>query len=169
MDWRRENGSWVGRGELPGDFYDLAVSGADDWEDEPSADAVARLVGADVQALFAEAVRATCEAREAALMWKAGPPLADWSLAEMRMTAAGALWLSIHEYETDEYSLWMVRFEGGAAAEGAAVGDLIGDLTQPSQQLTVLKGGRGGRGNQHFATSRNQAPRTAEKGAPAEE
>jgi GTP-binding protein len=46
---------------------------------------------------------------------------------------------------------------------------LIGDLTEPGQKLTVLKGGRGGRGNQHFATSRNQAPRTAEKGEPAEE
>jgi GTP-binding protein len=48
-------------------------------------------------------------------------------------------------------------------------GDLISDLTNPGQQLTILKGGRGGRGNQHFATSRNQAPRTAEKGEPAEE
>lgn len=46
---------------------------------------------------------------------------------------------------------------------------LLGDLTKPGQKLTVLKGGRGGRGNQHFATSRNQAPRTAEKGEPAEE
>ena len=45
----------------------------------------------------------------------------------------------------------------------------IGDLTQHGQQLTVCKGGRGGRGNQHFATSRNQAPRTAEKGEPYEE
>ncbi|RIK29885.1 MAG: GTPase ObgE [Anaerolineae bacterium] len=47
--------------------------------------------------------------------------------------------------------------------------EIIGDLTQPSQRLVVCKGGRGGRGNQHFATSRNQAPRTAEKGAPHEE
>jgi GTPase len=48
-------------------------------------------------------------------------------------------------------------------------GELIGDLTADGQRLTVCKGGRGGRGNQHFATSRNQAPRTAEKGEPYEE
>jgi GTP-binding protein len=48
-------------------------------------------------------------------------------------------------------------------------GELIGDLTEPGQRLVVCKGGRGGRGNQHFATSRNQTPRTAERGAPAEE
>ena len=47
--------------------------------------------------------------------------------------------------------------------------ELIGDLTEPGETLTVLKGGRGGRGNQHFATSRNQVPRTAEKGEPAQE
>ncbi len=46
--------------------------------------------------------------------------------------------------------------------------ELIGDLTQPGQRLVVCKGGRGGRGNQHFATSRNQAPRMAEKGEPGE-
>ncbi|HNR01749.1 MAG TPA: GTPase ObgE [Anaerolineaceae bacterium] len=46
---------------------------------------------------------------------------------------------------------------------------LLGDLVEPGQELTICKGGRGGRGNQHFATSRNQAPRTAEKGEPPEE
>jgi GTP-binding protein len=57
----------------------------------------------------------------------------------------------------------------GTIITDADTGELIGDLTQPGQRLTVLKGGRGGRGNQHFATSRNQVPRTAEKGEPAEE
>jgi len=57
----------------------------------------------------------------------------------------------------------------GTLLSDADTGELIGDLTEPGQKLTVLKGGRGGRGNQHFATSRNQAPRTAEKGEPAEE
>ena len=51
----------------------------------------------------------------------------------------------------------------------ADTGELIGDLTERGDKLTVLKGGRGGRGNQHFATSRNQAPRTAEKGEPSQE
>ena len=46
---------------------------------------------------------------------------------------------------------------------------LLGDLTQPGQRLTVCKGGRGGRGNTRFKSSTNQVPRTAEKGAPAEE
>ncbi len=57
----------------------------------------------------------------------------------------------------------------GTVLFDATTGELIGDLTDPGQQLTICKGGRGGRGNQHFATSRNQVPRTAEKGEPAEE
>jgi GTP-binding protein len=57
----------------------------------------------------------------------------------------------------------------GTVIFDADTGDLIGDLTVAGQRLTVCKGGRGGRGNQHFATSRNQAPRTAEKGEPYEE
>lgn len=47
--------------------------------------------------------------------------------------------------------------------------ELLGDLVEKGQQLVLCKGGRGGLGNQHFATSRNQAPRTAEKGEPPEE
>jgi GTP-binding protein len=57
----------------------------------------------------------------------------------------------------------------GTSLFDAETGELIGDLTERGEKLTVLKGGRGGRGNQHFATSRNQVPRTAEKGEPAQE
>ncbi len=47
--------------------------------------------------------------------------------------------------------------------------ELIGDLLEANQSLVVAKGGRGGRGNQHFASSRNQMPLTAERGEPGEE
>ena len=45
-------------------------------------------------------------------------------------------------------------------------GELVGDLVTYGQRLVLAKGGRGGKGNQHYANSRNQAPRMAEKGEP---
>jgi GTP-binding protein len=56
----------------------------------------------------------------------------------------------------------------GTLVYDADSGDLLGDLVEDYQQLVVAKGGRGGRGNQHFATSRNQTPRMAERGEPEE-
>ncbi len=63
----------------------------------------------------------------------------------------------------------VIHVPPGTVIFDAETGSLLGDLTNPGQQLVVCKGGRGGRGNQHFATSRNQAPRTAERGEPHEE
>lgn len=57
----------------------------------------------------------------------------------------------------------------GTVIYNAISGELLGDMTETGQRLVVCKGGRGGRGNQHFATARNQAPRTGEKGEPCEE
>ncbi len=48
-------------------------------------------------------------------------------------------------------------------------GQLIADLGSVDKEVTVAKGGRGGRGNTRFATSTNRAPRRVEKGGPAEE
>jgi GTP-binding protein len=47
-------------------------------------------------------------------------------------------------------------------------GDLVHDFAQPNDQIVIARGGRGGRGNQHFATSTHQAPREHELGRPGE-
>lgn len=46
---------------------------------------------------------------------------------------------------------------------------VIADLVEPGQRLVICQGGRGGRGNARFATSRNKAPKIAEKGEPEQE
>jgi len=46
---------------------------------------------------------------------------------------------------------------------------VLADLTGERQQVVLLKGGRGGRGNARFANSRHQAPRMAERGEPGSE
>jgi GTP-binding protein len=48
-------------------------------------------------------------------------------------------------------------------------GGLLGDLVATDQTLMVARGGKGGLGNVHFATSTHQTPRHAQKGEPGEE
>ena len=57
----------------------------------------------------------------------------------------------------------------GTVLKDNETGKIIADLSTPGQEELVLKGGRGGRGNQHFATSTRQVPRFAEDGEPGQE
>jgi GTP-binding protein len=57
----------------------------------------------------------------------------------------------------------------GTALYDQETGELVHDFQQPDERLVIAKGGRGGRGNQHFATSTHQAPREHELGRAGEE
>ena len=48
-------------------------------------------------------------------------------------------------------------------------GEVIGDVTEPGQRLCLARGGKGGLGNQHFATAANRAPRKSKPGEPGEQ
>jgi GTP-binding protein len=57
----------------------------------------------------------------------------------------------------------------GTLAYDEHTGELIADLAEPGQRVLLAHGGRGGRGNQHFAKPWHRAPREHEDGFPGEE
>src|SRR6266699_1647916 len=57
----------------------------------------------------------------------------------------------------------------GTIIRDAETNELIADLVEDGQRVMVARGGRGGLGNVHFATSTHQAPQEAQKGEPGEE
>lgn len=57
----------------------------------------------------------------------------------------------------------------GSMIYDAKSGEIIADITKHNQQVVVAQGGRGGRGNVAFATSRIPAPEFCERGLPGEE
>src|SRR3989441_5827433 len=57
----------------------------------------------------------------------------------------------------------------GTEVRDADTGEVLGEMINPDQVLLVAKGGRGGRGNQHFATPTHQSPREWEPGEQGEE
>ncbi|HZT44155.1 MAG TPA: GTPase ObgE [Chthonomonadaceae bacterium] len=62
----------------------------------------------------------------------------------------------------------VLRVPVGTVATDKETGEQIADLDAPDAVAVVARGGQGGRGNAHFATSIHQAPKFAEKGEPGE-
>lgn len=57
----------------------------------------------------------------------------------------------------------------GTVVEDLDTGEILADLVQDRQNVLVIPGGKGGKGNEHFATSTNRAPRFAQPGRPGKE
>jgi GTP-binding protein len=63
----------------------------------------------------------------------------------------------------------IVRVPLGTVVFDSDSGERLGELTRAGDTLTVAQGGKGGRGNKHFATPVERAPRRAEPGDPGEQ
>ncbi|MDY0260958.1 GTPase ObgE [Syntrophotalea acetylenica] len=62
-----------------------------------------------------------------------------------------------------------IRVPPGVLVYNDETGELLADLKQNDQELIVVRGGMGGRGNARFATSTNRAPRHVQPGMEGEE
>ncbi|MGP1585125.1 MAG: GTPase ObgE [Schwartzia sp. (in: firmicutes)] len=62
----------------------------------------------------------------------------------------------------------LVKVPPGTLVKDAESGEVIADLTEAGQRVVIAKGGRGGRGNAKFSSSKNRAPTFAEFGEPGE-
>ena len=67
-------------------------------------------------------------------------------------------------YGEDEY----IEVPIGTIAKNEE-GEILGEILEDGQEIIIMKGGQGGKGNEFFKTSTNQTPRYAQPGEPGEE
>ncbi|MBI4777185.1 MAG: GTPase ObgE [Deltaproteobacteria bacterium] len=62
-----------------------------------------------------------------------------------------------------------IRVPVGTVIYNTDTGELLQDLSEPGQRVVLLAGGRGGKGNAHFATATHRTPRFSQPGEPGQE
>lgn len=63
----------------------------------------------------------------------------------------------------------IIKVPAGTVIKEEESGKVITDMSGDNKRITLLKGGKGGNGNQHYATSTMQVPKYAQPGQPAQE
>ena len=63
----------------------------------------------------------------------------------------------------------VLKVPEGTVIKEESTGKVIADMSGDNRRYMILKGGKGGNGNQHYATSTMQAPKYAQPGQPARE
>ncbi|MGR3310984.1 MAG: GTPase ObgE [Candidatus Brocadiales bacterium] len=63
----------------------------------------------------------------------------------------------------------IIELPVGTVVKDKETGRILKDLKRQEESVVIARGGRGGRGNKHFASATNQVPRNAEEGKPGEE
>jgi len=63
----------------------------------------------------------------------------------------------------------LIQVPLGTIARNNETGEILGEIIEDGQRVVLLKGGRGGQGNEHFKTATNQAPKYAQPGEEGKE
>ncbi len=63
----------------------------------------------------------------------------------------------------------LIQVPLGTIARNNETGEMLGEIIEDGQRVVLLKGGRGGQGNEHFKTATNQAPKYAQPGEEGKE
>ncbi|MGB7604439.1 MAG: GTPase ObgE [Lutisporaceae bacterium] len=94
--------------------------------------------------------------------------LMDFRYKRKHVAESGEAGMSGNSFGKSGQHLY-IKVPSGTIIRNVETGKAIADLKEPGEKFIAAKGGRGGQGNQHFATPTRQAPRFAQPGEKGDE